>query len=504
VQPGTILDQVTLGIGIVAALLILVAVLTALWWSWRQPPVGLGLLVAGMAFHSFLLMVLLRLSVPYLLVRLLQGWKEILLALLTVIAVMGLWRDRKDARIGLLLRSDWVAIAFAVLSVLYFVLPGSLLHSDANLAQRLVGFRLVILIPLLYFLGRRFGSATRAELLTILGLCIGAGAAVAVFGVVELWLVPTRTWLDWGVNLYTGFLGFTYHGPKGLPENFFLTLPDGTLVRRMVSTYISPLGIAYTGVLLVPMGLVLIQASGLKRTTRWIAAAGTTLVVLSMMLSVTRLAILSIVGEVGVLVFLLRRWWIGAVLLAVSAAAAAALLIYPSIGPISDQTLQDVPSHHPQSAVSGQDSSAQEHYGFLVLDIKVDLQHPLGLGTGASTVRYGKLVGTGESAVLGMFGDLGVVGGLLYLALYAFALWNGFRAYSLLRRDSLEQTLPLTALVGGLGLLPITVTSDLWGDLSVTFLFWWVAGATATIAARLRRESRAGESNSSVVAGRHR
>jgi len=29
--------------------------------------------------------------------------------------------------------------------------------------------------------------------------------------------------------------------------NFFVTLPDGTLLRRMVSTYISPLGIAYTG-----------------------------------------------------------------------------------------------------------------------------------------------------------------------------------------------------------------------------------------------------------------
>jgi hypothetical protein len=32
--------------------------------------------------------------------------------------------------------------------------------------------------------------------------------------------------------------------------------------------------------------------------------------------------------------------------------------------------------------------------------------------------------------------------------------------------------------------VPITLTSDLWADLSVTFLFWWAAGASAALAAR--------------------
>jgi len=35
--------------------------------------------------------------------------------------------------------------------------------------------------------------------------------------------------------------------------------------------------------------------------------------------------------------------------------------------------------------------------------------------------------------------------------------------------------------------LPITMTSDVWGDLSVTFLFWWAAGATATLSTRAVR-----------------
>lgn len=140
-------------------------------------------------------------------------------------------------------------------------------------------------------------------------------------------------------------------------------------------------------------------------------------------------------------------------------------------------------------AISGHDSSTNEHYAYLVADLKVDLEHPFGLGTGASTVRYGTLVGTGESAVLGMFGDLGLVGGALYVALYLLAIWHGWRTLRVTRRDSLEKLIPLVALVGGIGLIPITLTSDLWGDLSITFLFWWAAGASARLSARAARES---------------
>src|SRR5207245_9738552 len=97
------------------------------------------------------------------------------------------------------------------------------------------------------------------------------------------------------------------------------------------------------------------------------------------------------------------------------------------------------------------------------------------------------LVCTGESAVLGMFGDMGMLGGGLYLSLYLLAIWLGWRTLRMTRKASLEEVMPLIAFVGGLGLLPITMTSDVWGDLSVTFLFWWAAAATATLSTRAVR-----------------
>lgn len=471
-------------IGSALAVALLGVLVVGLWWAWRHPFIGLGLLVAGMAFHSLVLMVLLRLGTPYILVRAAQGWKEVILALLTAIALMRIWRHQRSGRAGKLLVTDWVAIGFAVVTTIYFLLPESMLQSGTNLAQRLVGFRIAALIPLLYFLGRKLDPADEWEQRTMLWLCLGAGAVVTLFGLFELVFVPTRTWLDWGVNLYTQFLGFSYIGPRGLPPNFFVTLPDGTLLRRVVSTYISPLGVAYTGLLLFPLGVVLIDRQRIGTKAKWFAMAALTLVVVGVLLAVTRLALLALIGEAVVLWLLLRRVWIGALVPALIAASILMLYPYASFGPAVDRNLVEVKRTHWQWAISGNDTSAQEHYGFLVADLKFDLQHPLGLGTGASTARYGQLVGTGESAVLGMFGDLGVLGGALYVVFYLLALWNGYRAYRSAPKESLAVALPITALVGGLALLPITVTSDLWGDLSVTFLFFWAAGASATLAAR--------------------
>lgn len=470
--------------GVVLAVALLGLLAVAMWWTWRRPFIGLGLLVAGFAFHSFLLMILLRLGTPTVLVRAFQGWKEILIVVLVVIVLMRIYRELRGGMSGSLLLTDWIAIGLALITIVYFVLPESILHSGTNFAQRLVGFRVMALIPLIYFLARRVEPANEADLRTVLWLVMGAGAIVSLFGMFELFLVPTRTWIDWGVNQYTQILGFTYNGPGGLPPNFFVTLPDGTLLRRVVSTYISPLGVAYTGLLLFPLGVVLIECQRAGSRAKWLAIAALTLVVVGVMFALTRLALFALVGEAALLWLLLRRAWIAALVPVLIVASALMLYPYASLGPAVDRNLNEVKRTHWQWAISGNDSSAQEHYGFLAADLKFDLQHPLGLGTGASTARYGQLVGTGESAVLGMFGDLGIIGGLLYVAFYLLALWNGWRAYRSVPHDSLAMALPLAALVGGLALLPVTVTSDVWGDLSVTYLLWWAAGASATLAAR--------------------
>jgi hypothetical protein len=81
-----------------------------------------------------------------------------------------------------------------------------------------------------------------------------------------------------------------------------------------------------------------------------------------------------------------------------------------------------------------------------------------------------------------MFVDIGVLGGLAYLVFYLLGVVQAGRAF-LRTRGRWESALPMAAAIGGLALLPITLTSDMWGDLSVLFVFWWAVGYSASLAA---------------------
>src|SRR5215467_8795173 len=176
-------------IGSGIAIVILIAVAAAMWWTWRRPFIGLGLLVSGLAVHNFAVMALLGLGTPVPLVRLVQGWKEVFLLLLVVIAARTVLNHRQDSTLGPLTLTDGIAIAFAAIVCVYFLIPPSVLGSDASFAQRLVGMRTLIVLPLLYFIGRTVMARDDRERRTVVLLCVGAGAAVAIFGLVELFFI---------------------------------------------------------------------------------------------------------------------------------------------------------------------------------------------------------------------------------------------------------------------------------------------------------------------------
>ena len=470
-----------LGIGLVVVLAAVYAV--ALRMILRAPFRALGVLVGGMAIHNFVLMVLLRLGTPTLLVRVFQAWKEGLLLVLFVLVVLMGYRAWLAGRMPRLRPIDLLMIAFTAVTLLYFLAPASLLHSQASFSQRLLGLRVLSLIPLLYLFGRVFPARRRSDLAWVAALLLGSAALVGAFGTIELWFVPTRVWLDWGVNGLSAWLGFTYHGPAGLPENFFQTTAEGFLLRRMVSTYVSPLGVAYTGLLLVPIGVVLLSPRrALPRLPWWFAAVMLDLLLLGILFSVTRLALAALAAEFALLYIVLRRRALIVHTLLIAVAVLFMIYGYPRFGPLVDRSLQPVAHRGEVHIASSSDPSAREHLTQLLIDLDFVRHHPLGAGLGSSIHRFGPSGGTGESAVFDVFGDVGALGGLLYVAIYLGGLVYGARAFLRVRGDPLLAALPLTALIGGLALVPITLTSDVWSDFSVTFLFWWAVGSSVTLA----------------------
>jgi hypothetical protein len=479
-------------VGDALAVLVLALVAATGWLVWRRPFVGLGVLVAGMAFHNFLLMVLLRLGTSAVLVRAFQAWKEIILVLLVVVAGMRVVKAYREGRLGRPIFLDWVAAAFLLIMLVYFALPSELLHSSASLQQRLAAFRLAALMPVLYALGRTLEGEER-DLSLSAWLMVGAGAVVGAFGLFELWLVPTRAWLDLGINQFSSWLGFQYAGPKGLPENFFQTIKGDVLIRRMVSTYLSPLGIAYTGLLVFPISVVLIDRQRRGSLGHIVGAFAIGLLLAGVLFSVTRLALFALVGEVALLALLIRRPLEYGLAAGVVAAVVVVVVLYPQFGPVVDRNLNPTTRPTGTTLVDPGDPSFVEHLRTVLADVTVFARHPLGEGlgsTGTSANRFASGAtaspdyAPGESAILTVFVDTGVLGGVTYLLMYLLALFQSMRGFYAMPRGSIESALPLAVLTGGLALLPITLTSDVWGDLSVTFLFWWAAGYSATLAVR--------------------
>jgi hypothetical protein len=500
-------------IGLVVGGAFLLAVLGALFLSVKRPFLGLAVLVAGMAVHNVALMAMLRLGTPGLLVSAVQVWKELDIVVLGVVAVWR-WYQAGRPRIGLSW-IDWLAVAFAVVLAVYLLLPNGVTGSSSGLTGRLLAFRVDATLVTLYALGRVHAPANLFEQRGALWIVTGAAAVVGFAGFIELWFLPTSVWIDWGVINYTNHLGFAYHGPGGLPENFFLTFPNGLLLRRMVSTYISPLGIAYTALLVLPLATVLVATQrGRALGWAWVFAAG---LLVGLALSVTRLALLAAAFEVVLLALLLRRRAAVAMVVAVAAALVVGLVLYPPVGPlIRPPTLksarapvgyeaisevarsvgirmnlgakaENVPPPTKggggEAILSAQDASITEHLRQLAIDAKIVAARPLGNGLGSAVGRFNNGGTLGESALLAIYGELGLLGGLLFTALYGGVLYAAGR--TLISRSRVEEpialALPLVCLVGGLALLPIVLTSDVWGDLSVVFLFWWAAGRSSTL-----------------------
>jgi hypothetical protein len=490
-------------LGDALAILVLLLVALAGWLTWRRPFLGLGILVAGMASHNFLIMGLLRLGTSHVLIRIVQGWKEAILVLLVIIAGLRLLKAYREGRLGRPTALDWVAGGFMFVMVVYLVMPSGVLHGSTNLAQRLAAFRIVALMPVLYALGRTYRGTAR-DLTAVAWLVLGAGAVVGAFGLVELWLVPTRDWLNWGVNLFSQWLGFQYSGPGGLPENFFQTLPNALFLRRMASTYLSPLGIAYTGLLVFPIAVVLLDRQRKGSSAQAFVAVALFFLLAGILFSVTRLALFALVGEAVLLAVVMRTRWVYVLAPVLVAAVAGVLFVYPLVGPVVDINLTptlvgpvvdinlDPANHGFGSIISPGDPSLNEHSNTLQADLQVALRHPFGEGLGSSGTSQNRFTTTGtkspdyapgESAILTMFVDTGVLGGIAYLTFYLLGLFLAARVLWAMPRGSFESTLLTAAAIGGLALIPITLTNDVWGDLSVTFLFWWALGYGATLAA---------------------
>ena len=440
---------------------------------WRRPLVALYLFIVGLALHNAAMAALYAAGVRGTTLTVITAWKEILLA----VALVRVGRDAvRQRRLPFGWRAfDWLAVAFAALTVLYALIPQSVLGGAAGHRAVALGLRHDLVPVGAYFLGRAL-VLTRAELERIGWTVLGTGAFVAALGLVDVYAVSINWWRTNGViDYFHRHLGYDYHGTGlrkeaggavyGLPENFIYNLGnDKPFLRRLVSTFLSPLASGYLFVVALLLGFRL-RAAALALSA--IVAAG-------LLWTFSRSSLVALAGALVVLAVLRRRpiELVGA--LAAIAIAVGWAHVFPKIGPTGQFTKVDRAYQQARGkngttdfgATSASEPSLHEHWVSLKDGVRTTLHHPQGYGlgnVGQTASRTGTPLKAGESNYTELGVELGVVGALLWIA------WN-LAALVALRRE-------VRIAAAFAAILALAVQTDVIGDPWVAYCMWCLAGA---------------------------
>jgi hypothetical protein len=459
-----------------ALLLYAVALLVAAAAVWRRPVLALYLFVVGLALHNAAMALLYGLGIRGGPLTAIQAWKDVLLAVAIASLGAAAWRSRRlPFRPG---RVDALALGFAVLVVLYAVLPQHLLGGNAGPKGILYAVRHDLSPVAAYFVGRSLALG-RPELRRLAWTVLGTAAAVAAFGLVEEYAVSLDWWARHGaVGYFHDQLGFEYHGPRRLPENFvFNSGNEQELARRLVSTFLSPLGASY----LFVIGL-LVAACVQARRRLALALGG--FVAVGLLFTFSRASIAAAAVGLCIVALILRRPWTIAAAAVLAVAGVGFAKVFPDVAPRAHWTKQELVEQRKHAQESGGtsgaglgESSTRSHLSNLRAGVRTVAHHPEGFGLGNAGMvasRTHVQLKAGEST----YTELGVETGLL--GALAFIAWNLALLQGLLWRAR-ERELAIVAAVASLvAVLALGVQTDVIGVPWLAFCLWWIAGSLLT------------------------
>ena len=376
-------------------------------------------------------------------------------------------RGRAAAGCPSRIAADWLAVAYAVFVVAYGLAPQSWLGGGATHKGVVLAARHDLLPVAAYLLGRGL-ELTAEERSRLCRTVLLTAAAVAAYGLADVYLVPLSWWrhndtADW----FKDQLGLRYAGLSGLPENFVYNAGRGEVFRRLTSTFLSPLA---TGYLLV---VALFHVPLRRRYGPPVAL----LLFAALLWTHTRAALLALV--LGLLVVAVLRRRARPLVLAVVVAVVGLVFVkeYTHFGPRTHFTAAELryQEQHAKTAgpasndaTSANDASTSEHLDSLRDGIRTVVHHPWGFGLGNAGVTASRThvtVRAGESTYTELGVETGLVGGLLFVA------WS----LALLRRLIWIPWLAATFAV----VLALGLQTDVIGIPWLAVVVWAFAGAAA-------------------------
>jgi O-antigen ligase/polysaccharide polymerase Wzy-like membrane protein len=435
---------------------------------WRRPVAALYAWLVGLTAHNAVMAALYGAGVRGGALTALQAWKEILLAVALARVCLDALRVR---RLPFTIRAvDVLAIAFAVIVCVYAVLPQSWLDGSAD--RSAIGLALKHdLVPVgAYFLGRSL-LLRKEQLVPLAWTLIGVAGAIALVGLLDVFLVPISWWRNSAVvDYFHKQLGYDYKGTGGLPENFiYNTGSDVHFLRRLVSLFLGPLASAYCFV------AALLFAAALRQRLRLLVPL-CVLIFVALLFTFSRSSLLALAAGLVVLAYVLREWWPVAAAVATLAVSVAWVHVFPHVAPEGKWTKQDlvlqhnIAKEHPGAtgnAGSINEPSIHSHWISLREGVRTVIRHPQGYGlgnAGQTASRTGTPIRAGESNYTELGAETGLLGALLWIA------WNlsAFGGLVVRRAAAIAAAFGAT--------LVLAVQTDVIGDPWMGYCIWAFAG----------------------------
>ena len=395
--------------------------------SHRLPRIALAAFVVGLAVHNLVMAELWDAGIRGSSLDVVAAWKDVLLAGALVVAILAarslpvrLWADR-------------LALVYAAFVLLYWLLPQSWLEGAATQRGQLFAARHDLIPVAAYFLGRLLVLTPVAWRRLSLAL-VSVAVALTVWGLADVYLLPLQWWRDSGVpGWFAEQLGLVYSGGLSrLPENWILNTGDeDNPVRRLVSTFLSPLATSYV--------LVIVLLFLVARRRTWWTSAAAIVVFAGLLWTHTRAAYLAL--AIGLVVLAVAQRRLLPVVLAVASLIVGVGFVkaFPHIGPSTSYTraeleiLRDQGRESPgvsDDPLSAGDASTSSHLRNLRDGIRTIVHHPQGFGLGNAGVnasRTGVEIKAGESTYTELGVDTGVGGVVAFcgwMVAVLLALWR--------------------------------------------------------------------------------
>ena len=450
---------------LVAAVLLLIAVCVLIA---KRPNYAFLALILLLPFHALAMSILVTYSgASDIALKAFAAWKEVIV--LVTFSTVFIRQLHSKAKLELTL-PDWLALLYLLtICVLSLGIPG-LYEIREPLQIKLYGIRDAGFFIVVYFTGR-FVPLFDKDLERVLRTLYRVGIFSALVGFFEYFFLPVEVLLIVGYVNYNNWLGVTFTGEHGLPENLYVEL-GGVLFRRMFSIFLMSNVYAQCLVLIIP-AFAYIRATSSQRKASTLALG---VMLAALFLTITRASIAACITALFLVGYLLRdkftRWLTGAIASTLVIGALGVLLYHPSLG-----------------VVTTADTSIESHVDLWADSVKAIIDNPIiGLGAGTSGFASTRDMVNGRENTWGgesQYFIIGVQFGLLVLALHLGLIVAVLRqSLAAFRRQSEwgRRGICLLAFASGVGVAMNAANTGEWAVTFPTFVFWWIAGMSVQMA----------------------